>query len=262
QGSRLSIWGSDLSTMRNKKSLSPNLSGILIIVILALLGSYFFFLRNPDSRKAVSVNRRTGDKIYPDLSGITHSPIHPFTDSILPLELRVETSFDGTTVGSRTIFRGIGSRDIFTPLIPPPPPPKPRERGVHELTINWVLEEFVSPTEVIVTDTRRAPHTVTTGDEISGISLGRIEETANRVELIYKGETKWLVLQDIETVTRGWKLEGVSPDTGEAYIFIERSGGSRPLSEGTTFDHIRLEKVNDDGIVLRYGTQKRIIKIY
>ena len=241
--------------MKNKKLLT---NSILITVILALLGYYFFFLRNPENKGG---GRRIVSTTKPGQApSVTLGNIGVGESSGSP-ELRVETSFDGNVVVSRTIFRGIGSRDLFTPLIPPPPPPKPRERGVHELTINWVLEEFVSSTEVIVTDTRRAPHNVTPGDEISGIKIGSIEENANRVELLYKDEAKWLVLQDIETVSRGWRLEGVSPDTGEAYIFIERSGGSQTLSEGTTFDHIRLEKVRDDGIELRYGTQKRTLKI-
>jgi hypothetical protein len=245
--------------MFNKKLLT---NGILIIVILALLSYYFFFLRNQEGK---GFSQRTGSTTKPSQSPV----VSPGNIGVLvrsaPASLRegllVETSFDGTTGGTRFIFRGIGSRDLFTPLIPPPLPPKPRERGVNELTINWVVEEFVNPTEVIVTDTRRAPHNVTTGDEISGIKIGKIEGDANRVELIYKDESKWLVLQDIETVTRGWRLEGVSPDTGEAYVFVERAGGSQTLSEGTTFDHIKLEKVRDDGIELRYGTQKRVIKM-
>ena len=244
--------------MMNRKKLLTN--SILIIIILAFLGYYFFFLRNPEGK---GVSRRSGGLTNKSGQRPADSPLENggvIQGSGSP-EILVETSFDGITVASKRIFRDIGNRNLFTPLIPPPPPPKPKERGVHEMTINWVLEEIISPTEVIVTDTRRAPHTVTTGDEISGIKIGRIESTANRVELLYKEEAKWLVLQDIETVTRGWKLEGVSPDTAEAYVFIEKSGGSLTLSEGTTFDHIRLDKVRDDGIVLKYGTQTRMVKM-
>jgi hypothetical protein len=239
----------------NRKKVLTN--SILIIIILGLLGYYYFFLLHPQPKSTTraAAIAKTGQR----LAALSEEPTA--SDNIGISELRVETSFDGTTVIQKKYFRGIGSRDLFTPLIPPPPPPKPRERGVNELTINWVLEEIVSPTQVIISDTRRESHQVTTGDEISGIKIGRIEESGNRVELLYKDEAKWLVLQDIETVTRGWKLEGVSPDTKEAYVFIERHGGSMTLSEGTTFDHICLEKVNDDGIGLRYGTQRRTIKM-
>ena len=240
--------------MRRKKFVT---NGILIVIILGLLGYYYFFLLHPNKKSTVRVS--ASSKTVQKLAALSEELAA--SDSTTIMELRVETSFDGTAVIQKKFFRGIGNRELFTPLIPPPPPPKPRERGVNELTINWVLEEIVSPTQVIVSDTRRESHLVTTGDEISGIKIGRIEESGNRVELLYKEEAKWLVLQDIETVTRGWKLEGVSPDTKEAYVFIERHGGSMALSEATTFDHIRLEKVNDDGIDLRYGTQKRTIKM-
>ncbi|MCX7919710.1 MAG: hypothetical protein N3A72_08945 [bacterium] len=237
----------------NRKKLITNT--ILIIIILGLLGYYFFYQRNQGgariARKTVPA-KPTSDRIQVPSAGSELSGTN---------EIRVETSFDGNAVVTKRFYRNIGTRDLFTPLIPPPPPPKPKERGVHELTINWVVEEIISANEAIITDTRRAPHTVSPGDEIGGVTIGRIEPETNRVELIYKNESKWLVLQDIETVTRGWKLEGVSPDTGEAYVFIERYGRSMPLSEGTTFDHIRLEKVRDDGIELKYGTQRRIIKM-
>lgn len=239
----------------NRKKLITN--SILIIIIFGLLGYYYFFMLHPAQKYSARaiVNARANQK----LAALSEESLS--LENTETSEIRVETSFDGTNVIQKVYYREIGSRDLFTPLIPPPPPPKPRERGVNELTINWVLEEIVDPTQAIISDTRRESHQVTTGDEISGIKIGRIEQDGNRVELLYKDEAKWLVLQDIETVTRGWKIEGVSPDTKEAYVFVERHGGSMTLSEGTTFDHIRLQKVNDDGITLSYGTQTRTIKM-
>jgi hypothetical protein len=239
----------------NRKKLITN--SILIIIIFTLLGYYYFFMLRPEPKSATRtiISAKANQK----LAALSEESLAAETAGAP--DLRVETSFDGANIIKKVYFRGIGSRDLFTPLIPPPPPPKPRERGVNELTINWVLEEVVSPTQVIISDTRRESHAVTAGDEISGIKIEQIEEAGNRVKLLYKDESKWLVLQDIETVTRGWKLDGVSPDTKEAYVSIERHGSSMTLSEGTTFDHIRLEKVNDDGITLRYGTQIRDIKM-
>ncbi|MFB3894787.1 MAG: hypothetical protein ACE14V_00640 [bacterium] len=239
----------------NRKKLITN--SILIIIIFGLLGYYYFFMLHPAPKS--SMRMIVDAKAKQKLNALSEESIAMETTA--SPELRVETSFDGTNVIQKVYFRGIGSRNLFTPLIPPPPPPKPRERGVNELTINWVLEEIVDPTQAIISDTRRESHQVTTGDEINGIKIGSIEETGNRVELRYKEESKWLVLQDIETVTRGWKLDGVSPDTKEAYVSIERHGSSITLSEGTTFDHIRLESVNDDGVTLSYGTQKRTVKM-
>lgn len=177
-------------------------------------------------------------------------------------EIGTETAYEVAEV-SKT-FKGIGSRPLFDLLIKPPPP-KPVERSIFDLTVAWELKEIVTPEEVIIKDARGNLLTVRVGEEIDTargekVKLNKVDEENSKAELVYKNQSRWLSLIDIRIQTRKWRLVGVSPMTQECFI-LDRTGQTQVVREGETLDHVKVEKITDEGIILRYGGMRLSLQV-